>query len=122
MLSIGMPGTTFRLSRTEAQALRARLRSRMLRAGDVRRARLILMLCEGQSWSAIQRVLGCSSAYIARWQARFAHQRLAGLSARHQGRPVSKRTPRLEARILGWTRRPPARGCNHSALRKLARA
>src|SRR6202795_1132062 len=107
MLSVGMLGTTLRLSRPEAQELRARVRSRVLRAGDVRRARLILMLCEGQSWSAIQQALGCSSAYIARWQARFAHQRLAGLFARHQGRPVSKRTPRLEARILAWTRRPP---------------
>src|ERR1700674_2818525 len=122
MLSIGMAGTTFRLSRAEAQELRARVRSRVLRAGDVRRARLILMLSEGQSWSAIQQALGCSSAYIARWQARFAQQRLAGLFARHQGRPVSKRTPRLEARILAWTRRPPDDGSTHWSSRKLARA
>src|SRR5271157_1890911 len=121
MLSIGMPGTTFRLSRPEAQELRARVRSRVLRAGDVRRARLILMLSEGQSWSAIQQALGCSSAYIARWQARFAYQRLAGLFARHQGRPVSKRTPRLEARILAWTRRAPEDGSTHWSSRKLAR-
>src|SRR6202048_3388098 len=85
MLSIGMPGTTFRLSRPEAQELRARVRSRVLRAGDVRRARLILMLSEGQSWSAIQQALGCSSAYIARWQARFSQQRLGGLVSRPQG-------------------------------------
>ena len=117
-----MPGTTFRLSRPEAQELRARVRSRVLRAGDVRRARLILMLSEGQSWSAIQQALGCSSAYIARWQARFAYQRLAGLFARHQGRPVSKRTPRLEARILAWTRRAPDDGSTHWSTRKLARA
>ena len=103
----GMLGTTLRLSRPEYKELQARVRSRVLRAGDVRRARLILMLCEGQSWSAIQQALGCSSAYIARWQARFTQQRLAGLFARHQGRPVSKRTPRLEARILAWTRRAP---------------
>src|SRR6202049_1514375 len=122
MLSIGMPGTTLRLSQTEAQELRARVRSRVLRAGDVRRARLILMLSEGQSWSAIQQALGCSSAYIARWQARFADQRLAGLFARHQGRPVSKRTPRLEARILAWTRRAPDDGSTHWSSRKLARA
>src|ERR1700674_3169019 len=110
MLSIGMPGTTFRLSRSEAQELRARARSRVLRAGDVRRARLILMLSEGQSWSAIQQALGCSSAYIACWQARFAQQRLAGLFARHQGRPVSKRTARLEDRILGSAPRAPHEG------------
>src|SRR6266852_7441355 len=122
MLSVGMLGTTLRLSRPESQELQARARSRVLRAGDVRRARLILMLSEGQSWSAIQQALGCSSAYIARWQARFAYQRLAGLFARHQGRPVSKRTPRLEARILAWTRRVPDDGSTHWSSRKLARA
>src|SRR6266404_5106122 len=105
MLSVGMLGTTLRLSRPESQELQARARSRVLRAGDVRRARLILMLSESQSWSAIQQALGCSSAYIARWQARFAQQRLAGLFARHQGRPVSKRTPRL-ASWLGPGARP----------------
>src|SRR6202048_5401061 len=122
MLSIGIPGTTFRLSRTEAQELRARARSRVLRAGDVRRSRLILMLSEGQSWSAIQQALGCSSAYIARWQARFAHQRLAGLFARHQGRPVSKRTPRLEARLLARARRAPDDGSAPWSSRQLAPA
>src|ERR1700704_6331363 len=122
MLSLGMPGTTLRLSRPEYKELQARVRSRVLRAGDGRRARLILMLSEGQSWSAIQQALGCSSAYIARWQARFAQLRLAGLFARHQGRPVSKRTPRLEARILAWTRRAPDDGSTHWSSRRLARA
>src|ERR1700693_3977903 len=126
MLSVGVPGTTLRISRPEAQELRARVRSRVLRAGDVRRARLILMLWGGQSLAAMEQGLGCSSAYIARWQARFAHQRLAGLFARHQGRPVSKRTPRLEARILAWTRawtrRAPDDGSTHWSSRKLARA
>src|SRR6266481_2381824 len=117
-----MLGTTLRLSRPESQELQARARSRVLRAGDVRRARLILMLSEGQSWSAIQQALGCSSAYIARWQARFAQQRLAGLCARHQGRPATKRTARLEARILAWTRRAPNDGSTHWSSRKLAQA
>src|SRR6202023_3183690 len=92
MLSVGMLGTTLRLSRPESQELQARARSRVLRAGDVRRARLILMLSEGQSWSAIQQALGCSSAYIARWQARFAQQRLAAcLPAIRGGRRPSTR-------------------------------
>src|SRR6202140_5331398 len=121
MLSVGMVGTTLRLARPESQELQARARSRVLRAGDVRWARLILMLSEGQSWAAIHQALGCSSAYTARWQARCAHQRRAGLFARHQGRPVSKRTPRLEARILAWTRRPPDDGSTHWSSRKLAR-
>src|ERR1700680_3561577 len=113
MLSVGMLGTTLRLSRPEAQELQARARSRVLRAGDVRRARLILMLSEGQSWSAIQQALGCSSAYIARWQARFAQQRLAGLFARHQGRPATKRTARLETPILGLAPGGPHDGSPH---------
>jgi transposase len=114
--------TTLRLSQPESQELHTRARSRVLRADDVRRARLILMLAEGQSWSTIQHALGCSSAFIARWQTRFAEQRLAGLFARHQGRPATKRTPRLEARILAWTRRPPTDGSTHWSSRKLARA
>lgn len=114
--------TTLRLSQPESQELHTRARSRVLRADDVRRARLILMLAEGQSWSTIQHALGCSSAFIARWQTRFAEQRLAGLFARHQGRPASKRTPRLEARILAWTQRPPTDGSTHWSSRKLARA
>ncbi len=122
MLSVGMLGTTLRLSQAEYKELQARVRSRVLRAGDVRRARLILMLAEGQPWSVIQQALGCSSTYIARWQARFAQQRLAGLFARHQGRPVSKRTPRLEARILAWTQRAPNDGSTHWSSRKLAQA
>jgi transposase len=117
-----MLGTTLRLSQPESQELHTRARSRVLRADDVRRARLILMLAEGQSWSTIQHALGCSSAFIARWQSRFAEQRLAGLFARHQGRPATKRTPRLEARILAWTQRPPTDGSTHWSSRKLARA
>ena len=117
-----MLGTTLRLSQSEAQELRTRARSRVLRADDVRRARLILMLAEGQSWSTIQHALGCSSAFIARWQTRFAEQRLAGLFARHRGRPATMRTPRLETRILAWTRRPPTDGPTHWSSRKLARA
>ncbi len=65
-----MLGSTLRLSQRESQELHARARSRVLRADDVRRARLISMLAEGHSWSVIQQALGCSSAYIARWQAR----------------------------------------------------
>src|SRR6202035_3753871 len=99
MLTVGMLETTLRLSRPESRELQARARSRVLRAGDVRRARLILMLSEGQSWSAIQQALGCSSAYIARWQARFAQQRLAGLFARPQGRAAN---PRPALRSSAW--------------------
>jgi transposase len=83
---------------------------------------LILMLAEGESWSAIERALGCSPTYIQRWKQRFEEHRLAGLFARHRGRRVEKRTPRLEAKILEWTRRPPSDGSTHWSSRKLASA
>jgi len=117
-----MLASALHLSLLERRELQARVRSQVLRAGDVRRARVILLLAEGRSWSAIQRALGCSSAYIARWRMRFEQQRLAGLFARHRGRPAQQRTPRLEARILAWTRRPPNDGSTHWSSRKLARA
>jgi len=80
------------------------------------------MLADGESWSGIETALGCSSAYIQRWKARFEQQRLAGLFAQHRGRRVEKRTPKLEAKILEWTRRPPTDGSTHWSSRKLAKA
>jgi transposase len=80
------------------------------------------MLAEGEPWVSIQEVLGCSSAYIDRWSKRFRQQRLAGLFARHRGRRVEKRTPKLEAKILDWTRRPPNDGSTHWSSRRLAKA
>src|SRR5262252_2794015 len=88
------------LTASEDRELKIRLRSRTLPAEDVRRARLILMLAEGQSYLEIRQALGCNGNYISRWKQRFGEQRLAGLYARHPGRAVEKRTPKL-ARQLG---------------------
>jgi transposase len=97
------------------------MRSRTLPAEDVRRARLILLLAEDKSYSAIRHVLGCNSNYISRWKGRFETERLAGLYSHYRGRAVEKRTPALEAKILEWTRRPPPDGSTHWSSRKLAR-
>jgi transposase len=117
-----MAAKALRLAPPERRELESRLRSQVLRAGDVQRARLVLMLAEGEPWVSIQEVLGCSSAYIDRWSKRFRQQRLAGLFARHRGRRVEKRTPKLEAKILDWTRRPPNDGSTHWSSRRLAKA
>jgi transposase len=111
-----------RLIASERRELQSRVRSQILRAGDVKRARLILMLAAARPWSEIAAALGCSPAYIARWKQRFEQDRLAGLFARHRGRRVEKRTPKLEAKILHWTRRPPTDGSTHWSSRKLAKA
>src|SRR5262245_25665744 len=104
----------------ERRELKKRLRSRTLPAEDVRRARLILMLAQGESYSQIQQMLACNRSYISCWKQRFVEQRLAGLYARHQGRAVAKTTPKLEARILAWTRKAPPDGSTHWSTRKLA--
>ena len=110
----------FRLAPSERRELRDRLRSRTLPAEDVRRARLILLLAQGQSYLAIRHVLGCNANYISRWKGRFEAERLAGLYSHHPGRAVEKRTPALEARILEWTRRAAPDGSTHWSSRKLA--
>jgi transposase len=109
------------LTPSEDRELKMRLRSRTLPAEDVRRARLILMLAQDQSYAQIRQALGCNGNYISRWKQRFVEQRLSGLYARHPGRAVEKRTPKMEARILAWTRKSPPDGSTHWTTRKLAR-
>src|SRR5215831_15590637 len=108
------------LTPPERRELKKRLRSRILPAEDVRRARLILMVAGGDSYSQIRQTLGCNRSYISHWKQRFAQQRLSGLYARHPGRAVEKQTPKLEARILAWTRKTPPDGSTHWSTRKLA--
>ena len=106
----------------QRRELEARVRSRNLRAGDVRKARLVLMLTEGFSYRAVQDALGCSSAYVARWKTRFEAEGLTGLYGRHQGRRATVLTPAMEARILAKTRTAPKDGSTHWSTRRLAKA
>jgi hypothetical protein len=78
------------------------------------------MLSADRSYSEIRRALSCNASYISRWKRRFLAERLAGLYSRHAGRAVDQRTPRLEAKILEWTRRGPRDGSTHWSSRKLA--
>jgi transposase len=109
------------LAAEERRELERRSRSRTLRAEDVRRARLILSLDQGASYSQIASALGCNRSYVSRWKQRFLDDRLAGLYARHKGRSVENRTPKLEAKVLDWTlHRKPRDGSTHWSTRKLA--
>jgi hypothetical protein len=56
--------------------------SRTLPAGDVFKAKLILALADGVSYSAIEAALKTSRFTIARWKARFEQGRIAGLDGR----------------------------------------
>ena len=94
--------------------------SRSLPAGYVFRAKLILMLAEGASFSAIKQRLGTTTPTIIRWKRRFVADGLDGLDTSHPGQPASVLTPKLRARILSATRRQPKDGSTHWSCRKLA--
>jgi len=68
--------------------------SRTLPAGDVFRARLILMLAEGVPYRTIQERLDTTAPTISRWKERFLQQRMAGLiEIRHPGQQPFVITP-----------------------------
>lgn len=110
-----------RLAPPERRELRKRVQSRRLRAEDVRHARLILMLAQGDSYRTIMQRLGCNEHYILRWKQRFLADRIAGLYSRHRGKPVHTGTPAMQAKILNATRKPPADGSTHWSTRKLGK-
>src|SRR4249919_4287944 len=114
--------TLLGLTTEERRVLQALTRSRGAAAADVKRARLIMMLDEGVSWSAISAQLPCTPDYISRWKRRFEAERLGGLYARHRGRAAADDTARLEARVLAWTQKPPSDGSTHWSTRKLGLA
>lgn len=116
-----MPQEAIVLSRREREELEARVRSRTARAGDARRARLMLMLAEAETFETIQEALGCGPTYVTRWKQRFLAERLAGLHARNRGRAAEVLTPRMEARILSATREKPRDGSTHWSTRRLAK-
>jgi len=109
------------LSEAEREELMAMQRSRTMAVGQVRRARLILLLDHRASREAIMNELRCDSRFITTWKTRFASERLAGLYGRHPGRAPRRDLARLEARVLDYTlRRKPQDGSTHWSSRKLA--
>jgi transposase len=109
------------LSDPERDQLLALTRSRTARAADVRRAKLILLLEDGESRERIMHKLGCDSRFISRWSGRFLGERLAGLYARHPGRAPKQPPAKAEARVLNYAlKRKPADGSTHWSSRKLA--
>ena len=110
------------LTAEERAVLQALTRSRRSRAGEVRRARLIMMLDAGVSWSDISEQLPCTPDFIGRWKGRFETERLGGLYARHRGRAPANDMAQLEARVLAWTRKGPSDGSTQWSTRKLGSA
>src|SRR5579864_7944551 len=110
---------TITLTNAERMELTRRANSRMDRAEDARRARLILLLADGHTWNEASERIDCSRGFVASWSRRFTEQRIAGLYSRHWGQVATVLTPELEARILEATRHVPTGGATHWSTRKL---
>jgi transposase len=110
------------LTSDERSELERRVRSRKIRAEDARRAQVILMLADGESFTTIRAAVGCYPDYVSRWKQRFEADRVAGLQARYRGQSPTVRTPALEARVLAKTRQKPPDGSTHWTTRKLGKA
>jgi transposase len=96
--------------------------SRTLPAEDVFRARLVLALAEGQTYSQIMRSLQTSAPTISRWKQRFEQQGLDGLDPRHKGSQPRVADAQVQARIARKTQQKPADGSTHWSCRKMAQA
>ncbi|WP_207231807.1 helix-turn-helix domain-containing protein [Edaphobacter modestus] len=115
-------GNELMLTEDQHSELRAIAQSRCLPAGYVFRAKLILLLAEGASFSTIKQRLQTTAPTIIRWKQRFLQDGLDGLDTFHPGQTASVLTPALRARILAAARKKPSDGSTHWSCRKLAAA
>ncbi len=114
--------TPIPLTSEQRDELRDMSISRSLPAGDVLRARMVLMLADGRSYAEIQERLETTAPTISRWKKRFLADGVNGLlEGQHPGQKPTVITPRLQARVLEATRRKPKDGSTHWSVRKLAR-
>src|SRR5271165_2026230 len=117
-----MPSHDVVLSDDQQLELSRIAQSRSLPAGYVFRARLILMLAEGASFSTVKLRLRTTAPTIIRWKQRFLASGIDGLDTHHPGQGSTVLTPALRARILSATRKKPKDGSTHWSCRKLASA
>jgi transposase len=108
------------LSAADQRLLRSMLRATTLSQALVRRARVILALCDGQTYAEIQTTQQVSPTYIALWKRRVSAGGVLALSdAPRSGRP-DRLAPKLEAKILARTQAPPPAPLTHWTMRRMA--
>jgi transposase-like protein len=71
---------TIRLTPEERQTLLAWQRATTISAGRARRSRIILLLADGMSITAIAATVGISRRFVYKWVQRFVHAGLEGLA------------------------------------------
>ena len=84
------------------------MRSRTVRAGDSKRARVIMELACGRGLRATAAHLACSTSYVQRWAGRFSAERMAGLVARHHGRKAKLSLESVKHAIFALLHSPPS--------------
>jgi DNA-directed RNA polymerase specialized sigma24 family protein len=82
---------------------------------QVLRARIILALLDGLTYSEIVRRLGTSRSTIARWRSQFANHGIGGLKAK----PAGKKSSPQQARLIRHLRKTPL--AKNQSARELAR-
>ena len=100
--------------------LEAMTRSTRTPAGLVQRARLIVALADGATYTDLIERWGVAATSISRWKQRFAARGIAGLTdAPRSGRP-DRLAPAVEARILALTQQAPPAPLTHWSVRRMA--
>jgi transposase len=110
-----------RVTDQQRSELRQWAASRTLPAGDVFRARLILALADGQTYSQIMASLQTTAPTISRWKQRFEEAGIAGLDPRRKGSQPRVADAKVQARIARKTHQKPGDGSTHWSCRKLAK-
>jgi transposase len=115
------------LTPTESTELSHRAFAHRGNRADAKRALAIMLLAAGDSYTEIQKAIGCSSQFVARWKARFLAERLAGLDpvepeGRRSGRKQPTVTPQQESRVLAKSRETPPNGADQWTPESLGRA
>ncbi len=109
------------LSVLERQELERLQRAPSAPAGEVRRARAILMMADEVPGTEIAHQTGYTTVQVSRIRRRFAEMGLAGLKDRaRSGRPPTV-TRRMTARVVALTLKPAPPGVTHWSSRDLAR-
>lgn len=104
-------------TRTELEAIS---RSTRTPAGLVQRARLILALADGASYTDLHARWGLAATSISRWKRRFLARGISGLQdAPRSGRP-DRLSPALEARIIALTQGAPPGPVTQWSVRRMA--
>ena len=123
MSSRGSRALEITLDAGEREQLERWARRRRTAAGLATRSRIVLAAADGENNSAIARRLGVGRPTVAKWRARFAGERLAGLlDEPRPGRPRTLGDERVEEVIVRTLETAPPHGGTHWSTRQMAAA